>query len=47
MMPMGYQRNKKTSQEKIIMTDWLVPLAFLAGFVLLWLFVLPRLKGGT
>jgi hypothetical protein len=28
------------------MWDWLAPVGFLAGFVLLWLFVLPRLKGG-
>jgi hypothetical protein len=27
--------------------DWLVPVGFLAGFVLLWLFILPRIKGGA
>jgi hypothetical protein len=29
------------------MWDWLTPVGLLAAFVLLWLFVLPRLKGGT
>jgi hypothetical protein len=27
--------------------DWLVPLLLFAAFVLLFAFVLPRLKGGT
>jgi hypothetical protein len=27
--------------------EWLTPLAFLAGFVVLWFFVLTRLKGGA
>jgi hypothetical protein len=27
--------------------DWVAPVAALVGFVLVWLFVLPRLKGGT
>jgi hypothetical protein len=26
--------------------DWLLPAGFLAGFVVLWLFVLPKLKLG-
>jgi hypothetical protein len=29
------------------MLDWLIPVGLLIGFVLLWLFVLPRLKGGA
>jgi len=27
--------------------ETLTPLLIMAGFVLLWLFLLPRLKGGT
>ena len=26
--------------------DWVIPAAVGAGFVILWLFVLPRLPGG-
>jgi hypothetical protein len=26
--------------------EWVVPVAILGGFVLLWLFVFPKFKGG-
>jgi hypothetical protein len=29
------------------MWDWLAPVGLLVLFVLVWAFVLPRLKGGT
>jgi hypothetical protein len=33
--------------KEILMTwEWLPAALFLAGFVVLWLFVFPRLKGG-
>jgi hypothetical protein len=29
------------------MMDWLWPLLAVVGFAALWIFVLPRVKGGT
>ena len=40
-----WDSDKRTGKEHIM--DSLLPLLAVVGFALLWIFVLPRLKGGT
>jgi hypothetical protein len=34
-------------KEKNMTWEWVLPVLALTGFVLLWVFVFPRLKGGA
>src|SRR5205807_8760651 len=42
----GRSGQARIAKETVMTWDWVIPAAFGAGFVILWLVLLPRLPGG-